>query len=158
MLSGNPDTFAIWCDSVDFWSTDEFKNGCLGYIIAGDLVWTTRSTLGVDLHMLAGLHCMTHAVEDARIFYLETDKAYSELCERAFPSSSSDASSNDFRNLVSAESLSDDGHYIFLVEYGNQARLIYGLKGDSSGAKDVVLERGEFQVVLNQAIEKYKSV
>ncbi|WP_092138318.1 Imm42 family immunity protein [Cupriavidus sp. YR651] len=158
MLSGNPDTFAIWYDSVESWSTDRFKNGCFGYVIDGNLMWTTRSTIGVDLHMLAGLHCMTHAVEDARLFSMATSNAYSELCERALPSSNSDARNSDFTHLVSAESLSDDGYYVFLIESADQAKLIYGLKGDYGGAKDILLARGEFQTTVNQAIEKSKSV
>lgn len=154
MLSGNPHTFAIWCDAVESWSTPAFANGCLGYFMGGRLVWSSNSTLGVDLSMLSRLHCMRNAVEDADLFHLSSQDAYRELCNRAFPSLDSDAENNDFKHLVSAESLSDEGNYIFLVEYAESAKLVYGLKEDSRGADQVVLARGEFQSVVRDVLAK----
>lgn len=154
MLTGNPDTFAIWCDAVDSWSTARFANGCLGYFIGGKLVWSSRSTLGVDLHMLSNLHCMRNASEDLFLFDQSPSDAYQELCTRAFPSVDSDVDRNDFTHLVSAESLSDDGHYFFLIEGAGGAKLIYGFKDDLSSIYEVVLALGEFQSTVRNAVEK----
>jgi len=155
MLSGNPDTFAIWCDSVDSWSSGRFKNGCFGYIIGGKLIWSTRSTLTVDLEMLSRLHCMSHAVEDDNLFRLPVTEAYIELCSRAFPAVDSDVESIDFTHLVSAESLSDDGYYVFLVESAGQAKLIYGFKENYDNIIEILLSYGEFQGVVNTALQKF---
>jgi len=155
MLSGNPDKFAIWFDSVDSWSTDNFRNGCLGYFIAGELIWSLRSTLGVDLHGLSLLRCMNHAVEDKELFNSPPEIAYERLRERAFPSLDSDAEASDFAHVVSAESLSDEGHYLFLVEAGEQAKLIVGFKDDIGSVRQVILKHGEFQEVVRDAIRKF---
>jgi hypothetical protein len=156
MLTGNPDTFAIWCDKVDSWSTDSFANGCFGYFVSGKLVWSLQSTLGVDLHRLGSLHAMNHQVEDEHLFNVSAEEAYEHLCEMAFPALESDAATSDFTHLVSAESLSDEGHYIFLVEYGSEAKLIAGFKNDKSSIRSVSLRRGEFQQVVRESIEKLK--
>ncbi|NML97402.1 hypothetical protein HHL24_05480 [Paraburkholderia sp. RP-4-7] len=154
MLSGNPDSFAIWCDAVDLWSTPDFANGCLGYFMGGELIWSNRSTLGVDLSMLARLYCMKNSVEDADLFHRPPSDAYRELCERAFPSMDSAAESSDFTHLVSAESLSDEGHYVFLIEDEKMAKLIYGFKENSREIGEVVLACGEFQSVVRDALAK----
>lgn len=154
MLTGNPDRFGIWCDAVDSWSTARFANGCLGYFIGGKLVWSSRSTLGVDLHMLANLHCMKNASEDLSLFDRSPSDAYRELCRRTFPSVDSNAEQSDFTHLVSAESLSDDGHYFFLVEGNGKAKLIYGFKDDLNSVYEVVLALGEFQSTVRDAIAK----
>ena len=57
MLVGNPDSFAIWCDSVESWSNATFKNGCFGFFIGGRLIWSLRSTLGVDFSLLVSSPC-----------------------------------------------------------------------------------------------------
>jgi hypothetical protein len=132
MLSGNPDTFAIWCDPVDSWSTFGLKNGCFGYFIGGKLIWSNRSTLEVDLHKLSKLHCMSNPVEDCHLFNCSAKVAYHELYKRAFPSMDSDGASNDFTHFVSVESLSDDEHNVFLVECEAKAKMIYGFNEDSS--------------------------
>jgi Immunity protein 42 len=137
MLSGNPDTFAIGCDAVDSWSTAGFKNGCFGYSIGGKLIWSSRSTLGVDLHRLSKLHCVNNAVEDMDLFNRLVNSAYHELCKRAFPPMDSDAQNNDFIHFVSVESLSDDEHNVFLVECAAQAKLIYGFNQDPSSIYEV---------------------
>ena len=155
MLSGNPDEFAIWFDPVDSWSTDRFKNGCLGYFIGGKLILSSNSTIGVDIHGLSLLRSMHQSVEDEGIFNLPPEVAYEQLCSRSFPSMDSGAEVNDFRYLVSAESLSDDGYYVFLVEFGEQAKLIVGFKDDFGGVRQVVLRRGEFQDVVRDAIGKF---
>jgi hypothetical protein len=154
MLSGNPDTFAIWCDAVDPWSTPAFANGCFGYFMGGRLIWSSRSTLGVDLSMLSRLHCMKNSVEDAHLFHFPPQDAYRELCKRAFPSMDSNAKVSDFNHLVSAESLSDDGNYFFLVEYAELAKLIYGFKENASEIVEVIFARGEFQSAVREAIKK----
>jgi hypothetical protein len=155
MLFGNPDTFAIWFDSVESWSTDSFKNGCFGCFIAGELIWSLRSTIGVDLHGLSLLHAIDHSVENEEIFNLPPDLAYRRLCTLAFPSLDSDAEVSDFTHLVSPESLSDEGHYLFLVELGEQAKLIVGVHEDISSVRQVILNRGEFQEVVRNAIGKF---
>ncbi|WP_322071666.1 immunity 42 family protein [Paraburkholderia bannensis] len=156
MLSGNPDTFAIWCDPVESWSTSKFQNGCLGFFIGGKLICSTRSTLGVDLHGLSLLHCMSNAVEDGLLLNLASIDAYRTLCERAFPSIDSEADTNDFSHLVSAESLSDEGHYVFLVEGSGQAKLIYGFKDDLQSVYEIVVGLGEFQSVVRDVLGKSK--
>lgn len=155
MLSGNPGTFAIWCDAVDSWSTAGFKNGCFGYFIGDKLIWSIRSTLGVDLHRLSKLHCLSNAVEDVDLFNSSVDSAYYELCKRAFPPMDSEVESNDFTHLASVESLLDDGHNVFLVECAAQAKLIYGFNQDPSSIYEVALVRGEFQEVVREAIQKF---
>ncbi|HHY6927008.1 Imm42 family immunity protein [Burkholderia ambifaria] len=152
MLSGNPHTFAIWCDAVDSWSTSAFANGCLGYFMGGRLVWSGNSTLGVDLSMLARLYCMKNSVEDVDLFHRSPADAYRELCARAFPSLDSDAESNDFTHLVSAESLSDEGNYVFLIECAESAKLIYGFKEDENSIGEIVLGCGEFQSVIRDVL------
>lgn len=154
MLSGNPGAFAIWFDSVDSWSTSEFKNGCLGYFIDGDLIWSPNSTIGVDIYKLSLLDSLQKSVEDEGVFNLPPAIAYEQLCGRAFPSLDSDVQVSDFTHLVSAESLSDDGHYVFLVELGEQAKLIFGFRDDVSSVRQVILKRGEFQSVVRDAIKK----
>ncbi|MCA7925295.1 immunity 42 family protein [Burkholderia cenocepacia] len=156
MLSGNPDTFAIWFDSVESWSTDGFKNGCFGCFIAGELIWSLRSTLGVDIHGLSLLNSMNNPVENEEIFNLPQNSSYKRLCKLAFPSLDSDAEFSDFTHLVSPESLSDEGYYMFLVEFGEQAKLISGFKEDLSSVRQVILKRGEFQDVVRGAMEKFE--
>lgn len=134
-----------------------FKNGCLGFLIGGKLIWSDRSTLGVDLHRLSLLHCMSNAVEDVTLFNLAPIDAYRTLCERAFPSIDSEAETNDFSHLVSAESLSDEGHYVFLVEGSGQAKLIYGFKDEPQSAYEVVVGLGEFQSVVRDVLGKSKA-
>jgi len=157
MLSGNPDKFAVWYDAVDAWSTPKFANGCFGFFIGEEFVWSRRSTLGVDMHMLSQLHCMNHSVEDVALFERPVNAAYSELCSRTFPDVDSDATGNDFTHLVSAESLSDDGHYFFLVECGQRAKLIYGFKDEPNSVREILLGLGEFQSVVRDAIARSKA-
>ena len=95
---------------------------------------------------------MLHSVDDDRVFNAVVADAYEELYARAYPSMDSSAESNDFRHLVSVPSLSDEGHNVFLVESGSQARLIYGADGDPSNVFDVFIERGEFQRVVRAAM------
>lgn len=158
MLSGNPESFAIWCDAVESWSDENFQNGCFGYFIGGNLIYSSRSTLGVDLEKLSTSYCMTHAIEDDRLFNLPLNESYAELCERAFPSMDSDAKESDFRHLVSAWSLLDDGHNVFIVESGEHAKLIYGNDNDDSIRAAVTLRRGEFQAVAEKALKEFKGL
>lgn len=158
MLSGNPDSFAIWCDSVDSWSTDRFSNGCIGFFIGGHFIWSSRSTLGTDISMLLSLDCMNRAFEDQKLFHLPQDEAYRELHRLAFPSIDSDAEANDFTHLVSAESLSDDGHYFFLIESEEKAKLIYGYKEKLDGILSVILSRGEFQSTVKDLASKFDAI
>jgi len=157
MLSGNPTTFAIWFDAVDAWSTDRFQNGCLGYFIDGGLIWSPRSTLGVDMYLLSKLPCMTRSLENDTLFSAPASLAYEELCKRAFPELDADVDENDFTHLVSADSLSDDGVFVFLVESGSQARLMYGTK-ERPEPIEVALPRGEFQAVVKEALVKWAEI
>jgi len=160
MLSGDPYRFAILCDKVDSWSDDfypHFHNGCFGYFIGGQLIWSLRSTLGDDIGSLEISHCMKHSVEDERIFNLPAHDAYRDLCSRAFPSVDSDAEDSDFRYLVSVNSsLSDEGWNVFLVEHAEEAKLIYGFNQNADKVNEVILRRGEFQQVAREAIEKFR--
>lgn len=149
MLSGNPDTFAIWCDPVPSWSTDHFKNGCFAYFLGGEILWTLNSTLGVDLNLLSGLHCVTNSVEDDRLFSLPLVDAYKELCAKAFPSMDSNAGDSDYTHLVSVGSLLDKGYNVFLIESGDQAKLVYGFNDEISSIREIALSRGEFQTVIS---------
>jgi len=159
MLSGDPFRFAIWCDQVDSWSTDRFQNGCFGYFIGGQLIWSLRSTLGDDIASLRIFHCMEHSVEDERIFNLPVHDAYRELCCSAFPSMDSDAEDSDFRYRVSIDdSLSDEGWNVFLVEHAEVAKLIYGFNQNADKVNEVILKRGEFQQVAREAIEKFRAL
>lgn len=152
MLSGNPDTFAIWCDPVKSWSTGKFQNGCFGFFVGGKLIISTRSTIEVDLYRLSQLYCMNNAVEDSHFFNLASIDAYRILCERAFPSIDFTAEHSDFTHLVSAESLSDDGHYLFLVENMGHAKLVYGFRDDPQSVFEVSVGLGEFQSVVRDAL------
>ncbi|NML96600.1 hypothetical protein HHL24_01290 [Paraburkholderia sp. RP-4-7] len=156
MLSGNPDTFAIWCDAVDAWSTDRFKNGCFAYFIGGEILWSSNSTLGVDLNLLSAMDCLKRNLEDADLFDLPAKDAYVVLVARAFPSMDSDAKESDYRHLVSIGSLLDDGHQVFLVESGENAKLIFGRRIEPSVVHEQVLPRGEFQSVVRDALTKSK--
>lgn len=77
---------------------------------------------------------------------------------RAFPEMDSDAEDSDFDNLVSPESLLDDGYEVFLVESGKDAKLICGSnKGNSSDVFEFVLKCGEFQMVVREAAARWKA-
>lgn len=151
MLSGDPSTFAIWCDSVDSWSNEKFKNGCFGYIISGAFIWSTRSTLGDDLAGLCGLSCMSNSAEDGVLFEMSGSESYAELYKRAYPEMESGAENNDFRHVAAPMSLLDEGYTIFLVESGEQGRLLYGRDGMENFIGEVLLRRGEFQAVVREA-------
>jgi hypothetical protein len=97
---------------------------------------------------------MKNTVEDADLFHRSPPDAYSELCKRAFPPMDSNVESNDFAHLVSAESLSDEGHYFFLIEHAKLAKLLYGFKESSREIGEIVLARGEFQSVVREVLAK----
>jgi len=156
MISGDPYVFAIWFDSVDSWSTDRFKNGCLSYFLNGNIVVSTNSTIGTDVAMMEVMSCMKSDVEDIRLFELDPSKAYEELYERAFPGMDSTAEHSDYRHFVSPPSLMDEGHIIFLIESGESAKLIYGTRGDPSGVTEVVMRRGSFQSIVRDVVKKWK--
>jgi hypothetical protein len=156
MLSGNPDTFAIWCDAVDSWSTDRFKNGCFSYFIGGELLWSLNSTLGVDLNLLSGVNSITGDVLDERLFQLPASNAYNELVEKAFPDMDSEATDSDYKHLVSVGSLLDAGYNVFLVESAEQAKLIWSNRHGIPTVREVTLARGEFQQVVRDTIEKLR--
>jgi hypothetical protein len=101
---------------------------------------------------------MSHAVDDDRLFSLPVRAAYVELFGRAFPSGESEAAINDFKHFVSVESLSDEGYNVFLVESMGEARMIYGLNEDADTVNAVVLQRGEFQAVVNEILAKAKLI
>ncbi|BAO92266.1 Imm42 family immunity protein [Caballeronia cordobensis] len=158
MLSGDPGAFAIWCDPVESWSKERFKNGCFGYFLENEFFYSSVSTLGVDLNLLNVVDSMKGSVEDERLFSAAVVDVYRELCERAFPSIDSDAEKSDFKHLVSVGSLLDDGHNVFLVEWEDQARIIYGRNEDVESVMDVVLDREKFQSVVREATKKYKDL
>lgn len=151
MLFGDPYRFAVWFDRVESWSVKGFDNGCIAFFVNGAMFFSTKSTLGVDLYSLSKLPAVTASVDDDHIFHMPLKDAYSELCTRAFPSMGSDVEENDYTHLVSACSLLDEGHNFFLVEYGSQGRLIYGVDDDPSSVFDIYLERGEFRRVIREA-------
>lgn len=151
MIFGDPHKFAIWFDRVDSWSAQGFDNGCIAFFLGGAMFCSQNSTLNVDLHLLSKLPSLIAPVEDDHIFHMPLIEAYSELYRRAFPSADSDAKMSDYKNLVSARSLLDEGHNFFLVESGSRARLIYGFDGDLSSVFDVSLEREEFCCVIREA-------
>jgi hypothetical protein len=57
--------------------------------------------------------------------------------------------------LVSVGSLLDDGRYIFLVESGEQAKLIFGNRNETSTVCEEVLKHSEFQAVVRDAIKRF---
>lgn len=158
MLTGKPDTFAIWCDAVDSWSTDHFKNGCFSYFIGGELLWSLNSTLGADLNLLSGVNAVLADVVDEKLFKLPASDAYNELVEKAFPDMDSEAEDSDYKHLVSVGSLLDAGYNVFLVEFGEHAKLIWGKRDAIPSVREVTLARGEFQSVVNDAIRRAKAV
>jgi hypothetical protein len=113
-----------------------------------------RSTLGVDLNLLSSLTCVKQSVDDERLFNLPITVAYAELVERAFPAMDSDAEDSDYKHLVSVGSLLDEGHDVFLVESGGQAKLLFGSRNETLTVREVILTRGEFQSVVRDAIAK----
>lgn len=155
MLTGNPDTFAIWCDAVDAWSTDRFKNGCFAYFVGGELIVSLGATLGVEFNLLSGMNCINDEVVDERLFNLPPSSAYAELVEKAFPEMDSEAEESDYKHLVSLGSLLDEGHQIFLVESGNQAKLIFGNR-KKGNPREHILKRGEFQSVVLATLARAK--
>jgi len=155
MLSGDPGTFGIWCDLVDSWSNEKFKNGCLGYIIGGAFIWSTRSTLGDDLAGLYGLSCMSNSAEDGVLFEMSGSEIYAELYKRAYPEMESGAEKSDFKHIAAPMSLLDEGYSVFLVESGAQGRLLYGRDGMESFIGEVLLRRGEYQAAVREADGKF---
>lgn len=156
MLTGNPDTFAIWCDAVDAWSTDRFKNGCFAYFVGGELILSLGATLGVEFNLLSGMNCIKDQVVDERLFNLPPSSAYAELVAKAFPTMDSEAEESDYKHLVSLGSLLDEGHQIFLVESGNQAKLIFGNSKKTSSPREFILKRGELQSVVLDTLTRSK--
>jgi len=157
MLIGNPDAFAVWYDPVGSWSTDRFQNGCFAYFVGGELLLSLGSTLSVDLGLLSVLPCIQGDTDDNRLFHLPCLQAYAELCARAFPSMDSGEEFSDYKHLVSVGSLLDEGHYVFLIGSGDQAKLIYGRRDDLTTVHEIVLKRGEFQAVVTEATGKWQS-
>jgi len=151
MIFGDPNSFSVWFDRVESWSTPDFENGCFAFFMSKTLICSQNSTLGVDLHLLSKLPCLEKSIEDDDIFNMPPAEVYSVLYERAFPSVYSDAESSDYTHLVSARSLLDEGHNVFLVESGSKARLIYGMDGKPLSLFDVFIDRGEFQRVIRSA-------
>lgn len=156
MLVGDPNRFAIWFDPVETWSTERFQNGSFAYFVGGRLLWSLKSTIGVDLHMLEGLECMDKSTENSRLFDLPTAKAYQEMCALAYPSMDSDVEDSDYTYVVSPQSLSDEGYCIFLIESNEKAKLIHGVDADLSSVQEFHLELGEFQRVVAAAIRIYR--
>ncbi len=69
----------------------------------------------------------------------------------------SGAERSDFTHLISVGSLMDEGHNVFLVEAGNDAKVIYGLNNDLSTVFEHFLERGEVQVIAKKAVVSWKA-
>lgn len=155
MIVGSPENFAIWLDPVDSWSSYQFNNGCLAYFIGGRIFLSIHSTIDVDVSNLAALRCMSESIDDEELFSESTLIAYEHLCARAFPDMDSDMVESDFTHFVSTESLSDNGHNIFLVESAESSRVIYGFGGDLSTVFDVSLRKGEFQSIVRKLIDKW---
>ncbi|WP_186229022.1 immunity 42 family protein [Burkholderia gladioli] len=155
MLIGNPDGFAVWYDSVDLWSTDNFKNGCFSYFIGGDLIWSLDATIDVDVNLLSSLNCLESDVEDAELFNLPASVSYERLVERAFPKMDSNVEMNDYRNLVSVGSLLDAGFQVFIIEFEDQAKLVWGRRGKDDAVHELILKRGEFQGVVRDVISRF---
>lgn len=155
MLVGDPDFFAIWCDPVDSWSTNNFKNGCFSYFIGGDLVWSLDSTIGVDVNLLSSLPCLDGSVEETDLFDLPSSVSYALLVEKAFPKMESNVTGNDCRNVVSVGSLLDSGFQIFLIESRDQAKLVWGRRKEGGVVHELILRRGEFQRVVRDVVSMY---
>jgi hypothetical protein len=107
--------------------------------------------------MLSGLNCLKHSVEDVRLFNLPTSSAYAELVARAFPPMDSDVAHSDYSHLVSIGSLLDDDENVFLVESGEQAKLVFGSRSEMPTSREVILTRGEFQSVVHATIAQLKT-
>ncbi len=98
-------------------------------------------------------------VEDVTLFDLPTVDAYTEIMRRAFPDMDSDAEDNDFTHLISPESLLDEGYNVFLIESGTAAKLICGSDKESlPGTFEFKLNRGEVQVVIREAVARWKTI
>lgn len=155
MLFGDPNTFAIWCDSVESWSSGTFKNGCFAYFLKGSLLYSTKSTIGTDLVALRRLPCMSIPPVDEHLFHLPSKEGYEEIYKKAFPEENSQVKDSDYKHLASPVSLSDDGYNIFLIEWGQQGKLVYGEDGEKNWLGEVVMKIGEFQGVVNEAYKNF---
>lgn len=157
MLVGNPDSFAIWCDAVDSWSTEHFKNGCFSYFIGGTLIWSLNATLDSDISLLSVMNCMKESVEDKILYELPVSVSYAELSKRAFPGTDSSATESDYKHLVAVGSLLDDGHKIFLIESGDDAKLIWSNEKLDSRISEFLLKRGEVQGVVRDIVDIFEA-
>jgi Immunity protein 42 len=155
MLVGNPDRFAIWFDAVDSWSTEQFNNGCIAYFFGGDPVWSLNSTLNTDISLLSVMKCMSEDVEDPDMYRLPVARAYEKLVKMAFPDVDSGDNESDYKHLVATGSLLDEGYRVFLVECDREAKIILCNEKSNSGVKEFILNRGEFQGVISEAVRRY---
>ncbi|MBI0329327.1 immunity 42 family protein [Burkholderia plantarii] len=152
MLIGDPRKFAIWFDSVESWSDERFRNGCFSYFIGGEIIFSTRSTIDVDINGLRNFSCLKNSIENELLFNLSACQAYDRLYEITFPSIES-GNVNDFSYYVTTESLSDDGYSVFLVEFESKAKLIFGRAEGVGNIGEFFLDRGEFQLVVSKVLE-----
>ena len=157
MLIGDPDGFAIWLDYVDSWSTEKFKNGAFGYFLGGNLLWSLRSTLGDDVSSLEAFYCMKNNVEDFELFELAPNYAFRKLYDLTYPEMSCGVD-NEWRHAVVPTSLSDEGYCIFLVEFEDKAKLIYGKNNNSENASEIIIRRNEFQRVILSATDEWQKM
>ncbi|MDB0569134.1 immunity 42 family protein [Ralstonia solanacearum] len=156
MIFGDPNFFSVWFDTVESWSTNSIKNGCLSYVIGGRFISTENSTIGVDIGQMSELECLRRNIGDGGIFDLPAREAYEVLCDRAFPSVDSGNNYSERIHLVSVGSLLDDGHNIFLLNSKSRARLICGRDGEpKEHVFDLILDEGLVESVIKESVDAW---
>lgn len=123
MLIGNPDTFAIWFDSVPMWNdTATFDNGLLVLWVNGDYYpkEIATATLRREIPLLA--QKLAHLPVEAALYHLPAKEAFRQMYERTFPDDWT--VDNDYRFDVTPDALADNGCFIFAVSNGEAVRIL----------------------------------
>ncbi len=123
MIVGDPNAFAILCETVDDWNADDtFCNGLLTLFVNGDVYpqEVVSATLRHEVPCLA--QSLGSIAVDERLYAMAPQDAFAEIYEATFPENFD--VDNDYRFEVSPPSLSDNGCHVFAVSDGVSARVL----------------------------------
>lgn len=123
MLIGNPDTFAIWFDSVPMWNdTAIFDNGLLVLWVNGNYYpkEIVTATLRREIPLLA--QKLAHLPVEAALYHLPAKEAFRQMYKRTFPDDW--MVDNDYRFDVTPDALADSNCFIFTVSNGETVRIL----------------------------------
>lgn len=157
MLFGDPYKFALGFDVVPNWSDSAIHNGLFYYYMDGLLVpqETYTASIGTNVMNLRNLDCMNLSLESKELFSLPLKELYCRLHQRAFPVSESDVDKSDYSHLISTESLLDQDHIFFLVNWEKMSKVIYGRWLDVGSFREATFSRGTFEAAAKDLISNW---